>query len=117
MDIKCQVEANGIRKQFLSKFLQAYPQFYKLLPHGMKLHFEAVTDVPNPDAIWWKVRNVGEIAERKNDIRGQIERKWWDYKTEDTMFGGPHFVECYIIKNGECVAMKRIDIYIGEKSI
>ena len=117
VDIKCQVEANGIRKQFLSKFLQAYPQFYKLLPHGMKLHFEAVTDVPNPDAIWWKVRNVGEIAERKNDIRGQIERKWWDYKTEDTMFGGPHFVECYIIKNGECVAMKRIDVHIGEKSI
>lgn len=33
------------------------------------------------------------------------------------MFGGPHFVECYIIKNGECVAMKRIDVHIGEKSI
>lgn len=117
VDIKCQVEANGIRKQFLSRFLETYPQFYKLIPHGMKLHFEAITDVPNPDAIWWKVRNVGEIAERKNDIRGQIEKKWWNYKTENTLFGGPHFVECYVIKNGECVAMKRISVHIGEASI
>lgn len=69
------------------------------------------------DAIWWKVRNVGEIAERKNEIRGQIEKKWWNYKTEDTMFGGPHFVECYVIKNGECVAMQWIQVHIGEASI
>lgn len=117
VDIKCQVEANGIRKQFLSKFLDGYPQFYKLIPHGMKLYFEAVTDVPNPDAIWWKVRNVGEIAEQKNDIRGQIEKKWRNYKIENTIFGGPHFVECYVIKNGECVAMKRISVHIGEASI
>ena len=117
VDIRCQVEAKGIRKQFLSRFLEAYPQFYRLIPHGMKLHFEAVTDVPNPDAIWWKVRNVGEIAERKNEIRGQIEKKWWNYKTEDTMFGGPHFVECYVIKNGECVAMQWIQVHIGEASI
>ena len=66
---------------------------------------------------WWKVRNVGEIAERKNEIRGQIEKKWWNYKTEDTMFGGPHFVECYVIKNGECVAMQWIQVHIGEASI
>lgn len=117
VDIRCQVEAKGIRKQFLSMFLEAYPQFYRLISHGMKLHFEAVTDVPNPDAIWWKVRNVGEIAERKNEIRGQIEKKWWNYKTEDTMFGGPHFVECYVIKNGECVAMQWIQVHIGEASI
>lgn len=52
VDIRCQVEAKGIRKQFLSRFLETYPQFYRLIPHGMKLHFEAVTDVPNPDAIW-----------------------------------------------------------------
>lgn len=117
VNIKCQVEANGIRKQFLNSFLEGHPQFYKLIPHGMKLYFEAVTNVPNPDAIWWKVRNVGEIAERKNDIRGQIEKKWWNKKIENTLFRGPHFIECYVIKNDECVAMKRMEVHIGSVGI
>lgn len=117
VNILCRVEANGIRKQFLNRFLEAYPQFYSLIPHGLHLYFEAVTDVPNPDEIWWKVRNVGTKAERKNDIRGQIEKKWWTTKRENAEFGGPHYVECYVIKNGECVAMKRISVPIGDASI
>lgn len=62
-------------------------------------------------------RNVGDIAEQKNKIRGQIEKQWGLSKREDSQFGGPHFVECYIIKDGACVALKRISVPIGEKSI
>ena len=33
-------------------------------------------------------------------------------RRERTDFKGPHFVECYIIKNDICVAMARIDVPI-----
>ncbi|MGN6809026.1 MAG: nucleotide-binding domain-containing protein [Trinickia sp.] len=31
---------------------------------------------------------------------------------ETANFHGPHFVECYVIKNGVCVARDRIDVPI-----
>lgn len=117
VDIACKVEANGIRNQSLQRFLIQYPQFQNLVPHGLKLYFKASTNVPNPDAIWWKVRNRGRHAEARNQIRGQIEKKYWTDKTEDSEFGGEHYVECYVIKNNECVAIKRLKVPIGEKSI
>lgn len=117
VQITCKVEANGIRKQFLKTFLEQFPQFYNLIPHGLHIFFEAQTDTPYPYDVWWKIRNVGDIAEQKNMIRGQIEKQWGTSKREDSQFGGPHYVECYIIKNGMCVALRRISVPIGEKSI
>ncbi|WP_191992129.1 nucleotide-binding domain-containing protein [Peribacillus tepidiphilus] len=31
---------------------------------------------------------------------------------EETSFKGNHYVECYIVKNGECVAKQRINVEI-----
>ncbi|MFR3289951.1 MAG: nucleotide-binding domain-containing protein [Lachnospiraceae bacterium] len=61
---------------------------------------------------FWKVKNVGPEAERRNQLRGQIVEKG---KTlvEHSRFFGNHYIECYIIKNGVCVAKSRIDIPIG----
>lgn len=115
--ITCQVEANGIRKQFLNEFLTRYPYFKNLIPHGLKIYFEAQTNTPYPYEVWWKVRNVGHKAEQKNKIRGQIEKRWGLLKEEVSEFGGPHYVECYIIKNGTCVALRRISVPIGEQAI
>ena len=79
-----------------------------------KIRFYVIcTDCPKPYSIYWKVRNVGEIAEKRNMIRGQIV-KGNDTHVEPTSFAGPHFVECYIIKNGVCVAKDRIDVPIKE---
>lgn len=117
VDIDCKVEANGIRNQSLQRFLIQYPQFQNLVPHGLTLYFKASTNVPHPDAIWWKIRNCGKHAEARNQIRGQIEKKYWTEKIEDSEFGGRHYVECYVIKNNECVAIKRLNVPIGEKSI
>ncbi len=115
--ISCQIEANGVHVQPLYTFLKKFPIYHNLVPKGLSLTFEASTDAPYPYEIWWKVRNVGSNAERKNDIRGQIEKQWHKTKHENSEFGGPHFVECYIIKDGECVAWKRLGVSIGEASV
>ena len=59
------------------------------------------------------MRNVGEIAHIENQIRGQIKSDSNKVKHhESTRFSGPHFVECYIVKDGKCVARDRIDVPI-----
>ncbi|MGJ0223621.1 nucleotide-binding domain-containing protein, partial [Streptococcus pyogenes] len=69
--------------------------------------------VPAPDEFLWKVRNVGALAER-NGIRGSIfTDRGRRENFERTNFHGPHFVECYVIKDGYCVARDRIEVPIG----
>ena len=62
----------------------------------------------------WKVRNFGSEAENLGQLRGEIvadegNRK----KKEETRYSGEHFVECYVIKNGICVARDKIMVPIG----
>lgn len=47
-------------------------------------------------------------------IRGNIMKSNSDHHYEHTDFAGPHYVECYLIKNGVCVAKDRIDVPIGK---
>lgn len=81
---------------------------------GRSIQFQ-ITEctVPTPYSIYWKVRNRGPESTSLNCIRGQIEKgeKVWR-NTEPTSFVGPHFVECYIVKNGVCVATDRQDVII-----
>lgn len=70
------------------------------------------TTCPAPYDIYWKVRNVGPVAEEKDCIRGEIKPGNKRHK-ESTDFYGEHFVECYLVKNGVCVAQDRIDVPIG----
>lgn len=108
--IDCKVTQNGFRDFFLSVFLRVGGY----LAHNKSLEFFIANhNVPYPYQIWWKVRNVGSEAERKNQIRGQIITSNIDKQREHTSFYGPHFVECYIVKNGVCVARDRIDVPIG----
>lgn len=115
VDVK--VEANGIHQQFLNEFLRKFPAFRNMIPRGLHIDFYAKTDAPQPYSIWWKVRNVGEYAERNNKIRGQIIKNSGNHRREDSQFAGPHFVECYVIKNNECVALTRVHVNIGDSSV
>lgn len=105
--IDCIVSANGFRPQSIISILNSG----KWLPRDRKLSFSCHTDVLNPDMILWKVRNVGEEARRRNDFRGKIFNGGYSIQ-EYTRFNGPHYVECYIIKNGKCVAKERLDVPI-----
>lgn len=70
-------------------------------------------DCPKPYDIYWKVRNVGTEAERRNCVRGQIIRTNSQTQQETTQFQGEHYVECYLVKNEVCVAKAHIDVPIG----
>lgn len=111
LEIDCKVSQDGFREFFLRKALCEH----QILRHNKSLKFFIdYTDVPEPYSIYWKVRNVGEIAERKNQIRGQIKKTNLPYQIEKTSFYGSHYVECYIIKNYVCVARSRIEVPIGQ---
>ena len=64
--------------------------------------------------MYWKVRNFGEEAQRKECLRGKIYRdEGKRERVEGTEYTGIHFVECYILKDNVCVAMDRIDVPIS----
>lgn len=111
VDIDCEVSHQGRQEARLRWMMRAFPW----LQLNRALRFFVVNcNVPEPYAIFWKVRNVGEQAESRNQIRGEIVSDLGKAsKDERTSFAGPHFVECYIIKDGCCVARDRIDVPIG----
>lgn len=107
LKIDCEVTQTGFRIGLLRDM--------KILKKNKKLRFFITsTDVPLPYEVLWKVKNEGRLAHDRRMWRGQIvesnlngnERK------ESTDFEGAHYVECYIIKNGYCVAIDRIDVPI-----
>ena len=108
--VECNVSKNGFRTKILKDFLKLD------VPIGNSLEFYiAKNDVPKPYKVFWKVRNVGPEAIRRNNLRGEITRDFGrEKKTENSLFIGPHYVECYIIKDGACVARDRLDVPIKE---
>lgn len=108
--VSCHVSGNGWRPKPLSEFITMLKHF---LPHNFEIKCVMVdTNCPQPDKILWKVKNVGPEAERRNQVRGQIIQKGSSI-VEHSNFFGNHYIECYIIKNGICVARKRLNIPIG----
>ena len=108
LKIDCEITQNGFRTGLLSEFIKK--KF--MIKQNRKLKFMIVeNNIPKPYDIYWKVRNVGYEAIRRNCIRGQI-KKGIDYLNESTNFYGPHYVECYIIKDEICVARDKISVSI-----
>lgn len=108
--ISCHVSGNGWRPKPLSEFLTMLRHY---LPHNFEIRcVMEYTDCPQPYKILWKVKNVGPEAERRNQLRGQIVEKGKSI-IEHSSFFGNHYIECFIIKNGICVAKTRVDIPIG----
>ncbi|GAB6152800.1 hypothetical protein JCM17380_15500 [Desulfosporosinus burensis] len=109
--IDCKVTQAGWRENLLKTMLR----MSEPLRTNKQLNFFVVSNtVPSPYQVYWKVRNCGEVAEQKNNLRGQIVKdNGKEIKHEETHFRGEHFVECYIIKNGVCMARDRIDVPIS----
>lgn len=108
--LECRVTQDGWRDFLLSAFLRERG----VLRHNKSLDFYiASTNCPEPYSIYWKVRNVGNVAEKRDCIRGQIKKTDSIHQKEHTDFQGAHYVECYLVKNSVCVARDRIDVPIG----
>jgi hypothetical protein len=105
------VSGKGFRPHNVLEFLQRFPRFLK----HMALTFRAETTVPGSIRVFWKVRNFGDVAERLGQLRGEItESVGLTKHDEHTLYTGDHYVECYVIKNGVCVARALQFVPIGD---
>ncbi|QJD98574.1 nucleotidyltransferase (plasmid) [Mucilaginibacter robiniae] len=104
--IDCEVSQAGFRTVLLRNL--------KIIKSRMSLtFFVADCDAPKPYEVYWKIKNVGQHAIEKDMIRGQIIKDAGQgRRKESSTFNGPHYVECYIIKDGICVARDRINVPI-----
>jgi hypothetical protein len=73
-----------------------------------ELRFRAETTVAEPFKLRWQVVNTGQEAQAKGDLRGGFyegsEGPKGTIKKETTRHTGKHWVECFVIKDGVCVA-------------
>jgi hypothetical protein len=108
--LNCEVKQSGYRMHLLREMLaNKMPLFAS---KSLEFWVEKIT-VPQPYEIRWKVLNRGEVAQRRDCIRGQILPDGGRMrKTETTNFKGDHVVECYAIKDGVVVAKDRIHVPI-----
>lgn len=112
VNVDCTISGNGWRPKPIAEFLHLLNRF---LPHNLEIKCSVRSStVPYPYDVYWKVKNVGPEAERRNQLRGQIIKKG-NIITEHTDFFGNHYIECYIVKSGICVARQRINIPIGKE--
>jgi len=107
----CQPKRGGFMKKWL---LDKLPS--GIITKKDELQFKAVVSGISGDFITeWKVRNFGSEAEQDNKLRGEIipdNNGLHNYK-DYAAFYGEHFLKCYVIKDGVCVAMRRINIPIN----
>lgn len=111
--INCDVSSDGFMTKKLKELLQHIsPTNRFIVQQSKSLEFYIeYCDVERPYDIYWKVRNVGSEAVSRNQVRGTIF-KGKETQKEHSNFHGPHYVECFIVKDGKCVARDRIDVPI-----
>ena len=73
------------------------------LPKRLHLKFEAITNVPSPYTVKWRVLNSGDEAEAANDM-GHVAATNGVIHWERTAYRGKHEMICEILKSGEVKA-------------
>lgn len=72
-----------------------------------RLKFEPQTDARGEFEFYWQVVNTGDEARRARCLRGEILEPNGDkpgVRTEATGYRGRHWVECFVVKDGICIA-------------
>lgn len=95
------VSRNGYRPEVLGSDAAALPKHASLV-------FHAQTSVEYPYKVYWQVVNTGLDASRQRGLRGGFEEGIVQSgrleKRESTLYAGSHSMECFIVKDGYCVA-------------
>lgn len=87
--------------------------FYRSDDKPIKKHvsidFLAITGIKKPFRVYWQVVNTGSEAIKSNCLRGSFESSnvgdiTWN---EATAYTGSHYIQCFIVKNGQCVAKSK----------
>ena len=86
-----------------------YPSNGVPLPKGCGLVYSVKTAVKKPFDVKWQIVNTGLEATQAGCLRGGFENSdFGTYKRKEaTAYSGTHFVQCFIIKNGVCVAKSK----------
>lgn len=110
VSIECEIIKNNLLEDLLSNILGDGNEINK--NRKLRFYIDEI-NVPPPYTVKWKIKNVGDEAERLGKLRGEIvndEGKHERFETAD--FSGPHFVECYVVRDNQVVARDRIDVPI-----
>ena len=83
-----------------------------VLPKEAKLQFYPIHGLHPPYTVKWQITNTGDEARAANGLRGdRFENAQLNRggilcgKKEETSYSGTHYIQCFIIKNGnQCVA-------------
>jgi hypothetical protein len=78
------------------------------VPIGHSLDFVCKTDVKPPFQVYWQVVNTGMAARAARDLTGQFQSGIIEssglVRRERTKYPGTHSIECFVVKDGYCVA-------------
>lgn len=116
LELECTVTQNGYRPAKLGEMLRN-----KVIVMPKKQLEFYIKNIENfeklkPYSIFWKIKNEGETAKKKDMIRGQLlETNSYIHK-EHTDFRDNHYVEAYIIKEDICIAKERMEVPIRENT-
>ncbi|KUO78002.1 MAG: hypothetical protein APF81_17415 [Desulfosporosinus sp. BRH_c37] len=80
------------------------------LDKAVSIDFTAIFTVSMPNKVKWQVVNTGEDARGKACLRGGFEDSnvGRNTRSEGTEYTGSHYVQCFIIKKGQCVGKSNI---------
>lgn len=106
LNLKSHVEIHGHYKNGKKSFT-IFPTMY--IPKGCDIYFTAGTNVKRPFDVYWQVVNTGEEAQSQGGLRGQIFHsktlgKGGLRQKEFSSYTGTHWIQCFIVKDGICVA-------------
>jgi len=113
IQIDTDAEVKGFRKNSLNYF-NSLPGVRLLKLKWLDFEVKKC-NIPGEYTIFWKVRNFGEEADSKGQLRGEITKdEGGRKKRERTLYLGDHYVECYAIQNNKCVAIANLPVLIGD---
>lgn len=110
------MKRNGFRDYL--PFVTYFTDGVRYLPKQASLVFKLHCNLGRQANYYWKIRNFGDEALRKDVLRGEIIKDTGTHtRNESTAYNGTHYVECYAIVNSICVAVTRCFVPIYEENV
>ena len=97
-----ELDARLSKHKGFSPYAYQYRSGSKRIDKGLDIRFKAPSFGGNCD-YYWQVINTGDEARQAEDLRGEFQVDA-SVRTEKTRYSGDHCVQCYVIKNGICIA-------------
>lgn len=94
-------QGNGFRREILDRI--------GWIARSREIDFTVGPDVPDCDLFKWKVKN----DDSSRQPRGEITDHHTQRQPETARYFGHHFVECYAIRDGVCIALARQDVRLS----